>query len=68
MKKTWTVALPITGVIYVEVAAATEEEAIAKALGAEFSDADIEQWEVCRKIVTGNVFNGLQNEATAEEN
>lgn len=64
---TYGVTLPITGTIYVEVEAASEEEAIEKALEAEVTSNDIESWSTHKIVVRGNVFHGEQNEASAQE-
>lgn len=64
--KTWNVAVPITGVVYVTVEAADEESAIEAALD-KAGDNEIEEWEAHRRIVGGNVFYGTLNEAEAEE-
>ncbi len=65
--KTYGVTLPITGTVYVEVEAESEDDAIEKALESEVDSDDIESWETHRKIVQGNVFYGGQNEADAQE-
>lgn len=64
---TYGVSLPITGSVYVEVEANSEEEAIEKALESEVTSDDIEGWETHQQIVQGNVFYGQLNEAHAEE-
>lgn len=62
--KRYTVLLPITGVICVEVEAETEKDAIDAALSSDDLTTDkIEEWEAHRQIVKGNVFYGSQNEA-----
>lgn len=70
-KKRFTVALPITGVIYVEVEAKDEDDAINAALMEDLVDGEKwpepEEWQVHRQIVEGNIFHGGMNEAYAEE-
>lgn len=62
--KTYSVALPITGVLVLDVEASSEEEAIDKAMDEATLD-HLEEWEAHKKIVQGNVFYGNQNEAEA---
>lgn len=64
--KEYLVTIPITGVAVLTVQAESEQEAIA--LGIDNVTLDnIEDWRPCEKIVGGNVFYGIQNEAEAEE-
>lgn len=69
MKKEWSVQVPITGfvLVIVEAEAETEEEAVQKALEVYVTKVDIEEWATCEQIVTGNVFNGVINKASAAE-
>lgn len=61
MQKMYTVALPVSGVIYVEVKAEDEESAIDAALQSDQITHDrLEEWEVHRHIVRGNVCSALQ--------
>lgn len=65
--KRYGVTLPITGTVYVEVEADSEEAAIEAALNSDDLTGDaIESWEATDRIVKGNVFYGVQNEAHAE--
>lgn len=67
MKK-WSVAVPISGVIHVEVEAEAEEEAMEAAFNSEDLTLDnIEEWEAHRKIVQGNVCYALQWEIEVTE-
>lgn len=66
-QKRWSVAIPITGVIYDEVTAESEEQAIKVAMEKDYKVSDIFEWETHRKIVQGNCFNGYANSASAEE-
>lgn len=66
-KKKWSVAIPVTGVIYEEVEADSEEEAIDEAMSGSYKTKDIEEWEIHRHVVRGNVFYGHTSHATAEE-
>jgi hypothetical protein len=68
MAKKWMVTLPLTGTITVQVEAENERDAIDTALeGGDFKTENINEWEVVRQIVRGNVFSGLMNSAEAEE-
>lgn len=60
------VRLPITGIVTVQVEASSEKEAIEKAFTSEKISDDLE-WEPVSKIVAGNVFHGMLNEAEACE-
>lgn len=64
---TYNVRIPITGVVDVEVEAENEDEAIEAAMQKEVSTDDITEWETCRQIVQGNVFNGHTNEVDVSE-
>lgn len=66
-KKTYSVALPITGVNYIDVEAESEEAAIDKALSSDLSFDSVEEWEPHRRVINGNVFYGRLAEAIAEE-
>jgi hypothetical protein len=67
MAKTYSVAVPISGVIYVEVQAESEDEAIEKALESDqLTTENIDRWETHRYIVRGNVCSAVQWEAEAE--
>ncbi|EPZ47610.1 hypothetical protein [Alicyclobacillus acidoterrestris] len=64
--KTYIVEIPLTGYVSVEVEAESEQEAIDRA----FEEAQlehIEEWDLHRQIVRGNVFSGLRNEIHVEE-
>lgn len=60
-KNLYGVSLPVTGYIYVEVEASTEEEAQELAFAKEHKTEDIEEWDVCQSIVQGNIFCGTLN-------
>ena len=62
----WGVTLPVSGSVYCEVEAETEEAAITEALCNGDWDSDSLQWEVHRNIVKGNVCYAMQREADAE--
>lgn len=66
MKK-YSVTVPITGIIFTEVEAESEEGAIDKALEAAYTFEDISEWDTCRQIVRGNIFYGHTNEAEADQ-
>jgi hypothetical protein len=62
------VTLPISGTIYVEVEASGKEDAIQKALQAPLDiNDDSVTWEATDVIVRGNVFLGMQNQASVKE-
>jgi hypothetical protein len=62
----YSVQVPITGYVIVEVEADSEDAAIDVALyrGAEL--ADIDEWTTHRQVVYGNVCAALCNKANAE--
>lgn len=66
MAKTWSVELPISGKLILEVEANTKAEAIDKALEGDYSENDIEEWSAEKYLVRGNVFYGVLSEANAE--
>lgn len=73
-EKMFSVAIPITGVLYVTVYAGSEEEAIDKCFDGSDPDVteqinkdNIETWDTHRKVVEGNMFNGTINEVEATE-
>lgn len=58
------VSLPIIGYVIVSVESDTplsEPEAIDAALNTDISTANIEEWDVHTKVVSGNIFHGVQN-------
>ncbi|MCY6957850.1 hypothetical protein [Clostridium brassicae] len=59
--KNYTVSVPISGWVCVSVEANNEDEAISKAFE-EATLEDLEEWEMHKCIVEGNVFHGLMNE------
>lgn len=64
---TYLVAIPVTGVAYVEVEATSEKEAIDKAFEGEGDDEpQLEEWEMHHEICAGNTFHGSLNETYAE--
>lgn len=66
--KTFTVAIPITGVIYVTVEAENKADAIDKAWESEdLKLKNCEEWHAHDYIVRGNVFSGTLNEINATE-
>lgn len=69
-KKTYSVRIPITGWIGLEVEADSADDAITQALESDDVElllSEVEQWEATRQIVRGNIFYGLLNEAEATE-
>lgn len=66
MAKTYSVAVPISGVIHVEVEADSKEEAIDKALESEqLTLENIDEWTPHRHLVQGNVCYATQRQANA---
>lgn len=66
-KRSYSVKIPVTGVIAYIMDADSPEEAINKALeDDDFDFSDIEELNKHRIICQGNVFNGELNEAEAE--
>jgi len=66
-KKRWSVQVPITGFVVIEVEADDEESAIDAALEASPITDDIQEWEMHRYTNRGNVAYGSCTEANAEE-
>lgn len=67
-KKTFTVAVPITGIIRVTVEAADEDAALEQAMSSDELKLDnCEEWSAHEQIVKGNVFYGDLNRAYAKE-
>jgi hypothetical protein len=73
-KKEYTIRMPFTGVITNVIEAETKEEAIKKfrdELDTVIPDSPngymVDEWELSEKIVTGNVFWGVQNEMEIQE-
>jgi hypothetical protein len=66
-KKEYSVAVPVSGVIYVTVEADSAEEAIELALQSEdISLNNLGEWEAHRHLVQGNVCYASYVEANAE--
>lgn len=64
--KNYLVQVPITGIAVVSVEADTEAEAIALAIDNATLD-HVQEWQAVQKIVGGNFFYGMLNEADVEE-
>ena len=65
MGKIYGVSIPVAGFAYVEVEADNEEEAGSKALG-EVDMSKIEEWDVYRILVEGNVLYAPLNRMDVE--
>ena len=63
----YAISMPVTGFIYKEIVADSEEEATEKFRELDLKTEDIEDWDICEKIVEGNVFHGMQNEVNIEQ-
>lgn len=62
-KYNYEIVLPITGRVLVTVdsdAPLSKEEAIEAAFSSEITTDDIEEWDVCEKVVEGNVCYAIQ--------
>ena len=64
--KTYEVTIPIVGMAFVTVDAASEEDAIHEAL-AVAGPEDVSEWEALRHVVRGNVCYVSPSSARAEE-
>jgi hypothetical protein len=64
--KEYCVTVPICGYAVVVVEAENEKDAKKKALE-DVDISDIESWDALEEIVSGNCFNGPQNEIEVEE-
>jgi hypothetical protein len=65
--KSYGVKVPITGHVFIEVEAPSEEAAINQAMSSDITIDKIEEWDTCEHICQGNVFYGMLNDAEAEE-
>ncbi|WP_142413088.1 hypothetical protein [Hathewaya massiliensis] len=63
---TYKVSIPFTGIACIEVEAENEKEAIKEGFEKVDFDRDCEEIEFHTKVVEGNVFYGLLDEAYAE--
>lgn len=67
MTKQYDVSLPMTGVMYIQVEADSEEEAIEKALASDELTLDkIESWCAHEQICQGSILYAELNDAEAE--
>jgi hypothetical protein len=64
----YTVMLPISGKLFVEVEADSEDAAIEAAMQSTLTLDLVEEWEAHREVLRGNVFYGIAREAYAEQN
>lgn len=66
---TWSVFIPLTGVLTIEVEAKTKSEAIEAAWSKCHSEGpgDDYTWEAVDHTTTGNVFHGELNDVDAQE-
>lgn len=65
--KVYGVSMPITGFVYVEVEAESEEDAKKAFYEQEITVSDVEEWDTCEEITRGNVFCGIINSMEIEE-
>lgn len=63
----YTVLIPFTGYMNVEVKAESEEEAIVKACSEASWEKHVEEWNLHRHVVRGNVSSALLNEVEVYE-
>jgi hypothetical protein len=61
------VTLPVAGIVYAEVEASSEKEAIKIAMERQYTNDDIDEWEVYDRLFEGNVTHVTEYEAHAEE-
>jgi len=59
--KEYDIKLPIAGFVLVSVEADNKAKALEKAMSSNISTDDIEEWDVYKQIVQGNVFYGPLN-------
>jgi hypothetical protein len=64
---TYAISMPITGFIYKEVEADSEEQAKEKFHQLELKTDDIEDWEIHNHVTQGNMFYGMLNDVDIEE-
>jgi len=65
-KKLYLISMPITGIMYMEVEADSQEKALEE-FHENVTIDNLVEWECTDKIVGGNVFYGMQNELNIEE-
>ena len=65
--KRYALSIPITGLVYMEIEAESEEDAKQKAFMSDVTTENIDEWDMHESIVTGNVFHGHLNEIDIEE-
>jgi hypothetical protein len=63
----WSVQIPVSGYVEVEVEASSKDEAIDVGMQQEVGSEDIVEWETLRHVTQGNVFYGVLAEADAQE-
>lgn len=64
---TYGISMPVTGVIYREIEANSEEEAKEAFHKLDLTTDDIEDWDIHNHIIIGNVFYGQLNDVMIEE-
>ncbi len=64
---TYAISMPVSGLIYKEIEASSEREAIELFYNLDLTTNDIYDWETNEHIVTGNVFHGIINDMDIEE-
>lgn len=64
---TYGISMPISGFIYKELEAESEEEAKEKFYALEITTQDISYWDMNEKIVNGSVFCSLLDAVIIEE-
>lgn len=65
--RTFGLTIPITGYIYKEVEAETENEAIEIAFEQGYTLSNIQETDMHEKVCRGNVFYGLMNEMEVDD-
>lgn len=64
--KVFGISKPITGILYKEIEAKSEKEAMDAFHKGDLTIDDVIEWEMHETIVQGNVFYGMLNQAEVE--
>lgn len=65
--KTYGVSMPVTGIMYKEVEAESEEEALSNFYESDLTIEDLVDFDLNEHITKGNVFYGMLNSVDIEE-
>ncbi len=61
------ISMPMTGIVYKEIEAETEKEALEKFWGCTLTTDDIHEWDLHEHVTTGNVTHAMLNDYDVEE-